>query len=365
VYRSFEVERFRGLQRVRLEDMTRVNLVTGLNDAGKTSLLEAFYLHACGPLAGAQAATTIKALRGQPLDLSQGESDPWESLFYRMDMSHPIRFSATTDVGDYELLLAQDPANAKPVGAQLAPTLDIGQVIRSTLSIHERSIARNLDQEYVQSYSITQSAPSGSAFQTMSVKGELEPNATQPFMAGAFVRPGHRGDLATLYSRARRKQSGRMDVLAALREVDPRIKGLEVLVGEGGPQLFARLEEDVLIPFQLVGDGAGAMAGYLLSMLEAKNGVLLLDEVGSGLHHSLLPAMWRILHRAAESQSVQIIASTHSAECIEAASVALERNLSELTLYRIRRDDDDAPLSVASYGDDKLGAALEMNADLR
>ena len=52
-------------------------------------------------------------------------------------------------------------------------------------------------------------------------------------------------------------------------------------------------------------------------------GILLIDEIENGLHHSALKEVFSSLYVLALQFDVQIIATTHSAECIRAAHAAL------------------------------------------
>jgi len=53
------------------------------------------------------------------------------------------------------------------------------------------------------------------------------------------------------------------------------------------------------------------------------NGVVLIDEIENGLHHSILPKVWKVVDTAAKQFNAQIFATTHSFECVEAAHEAL------------------------------------------
>jgi AAA domain, putative AbiEii toxin, Type IV TA system len=46
--------------------------------------------------------------------------------------------------------------------------------------------------------------------------------------------------------------------------------------------------------------------------------ILLIDEVEIGVHYSALPDVWRYLFRAARERGIQVFATTHSWDCIEA-----------------------------------------------
>jgi AAA15 family ATPase/GTPase len=45
---------------------------------------------------------------------------------------------------------------------------------------------------------------------------------------------------------------------------------------------------------------------------------LLIDEIENGLHWSILPKVWRFLVETARVLDVQVFATTHSKDCIEA-----------------------------------------------
>ena len=47
--------------------------------------------------------------------------------------------------------------------------------------------------------------------------------------------------------------------------------------------------------------------------------MVLVDEIENGLHPSVLPDVWRVVGQAVERFNLQMFATTHSFECIEAA----------------------------------------------
>ena len=60
--RALRIENFRGIKRLEIRRLQRLNLVTGKNAGGKTSLLEAIFLN--GRVANAGLAVSIAAFRG-------------------------------------------------------------------------------------------------------------------------------------------------------------------------------------------------------------------------------------------------------------------------------------------------------------
>lgn len=336
-----------------------INLLTGLNDAGKTTLLEAIFLHACGSRAGVMAVQTIRTSRRQDEYAFGNEgTNPWEGLFHNFEMDREIQFTARTAKGQSEVRLARDPlgelTTATGVGATGSGESSI------TVKVREGAAALKV---YRQTMRIS-TAETGQT-RTVGVQYASEPTVQEPLIHAALYKPGTMmTNLANGFSDMRKRRVD--DLLTdALREVDPRIERLELLMESGQPKLHAQVTGGALVPFELLGDGPNSMAQYLVTMSTARDGVLLIDEVGSGVHHTVLPAMWRTLHRAARKLHVQIFATTHSQETLAAAHQSIHEN-NALYVHRLRRREGNAgETTVSTYFGAKLATALDANVDLR
>jgi len=73
---------------------------------------------------------------------------------------------------------------------------------------------------------------------------------------------------------------------------------------------------------------------------------LLIDEIENGLHHSVMQTVWKGLAVAAREGGVQIFATTHSWECILAASAAIPDG-DDFQVIRLDRIGDDVkPVTI-------------------
>lgn len=362
MYRALEVRNFRGLRDLTIGHFGPVNLITGLNDAGKSSLLEALFLHASGPLAGQSAMGAIRTARGQEFLVGPNAdlSGFWDSLFYRLDTSSAVTLRAKTDDGDYSVMLAvaEGAEGSLTEGRQTgetppngAPTLQVtAQHVNQAARVHRLKLSLDNKQ-------------AGPDVQAVRLQWRLDPPADGPYMRGQIIKGEVGPNLVDGYSQLRRRGSD--DILVeALKAVDDRIGSLEVLIADGRPQLHVSID-GFLLPIELLGDGPVSLAKYLIAIDNARGGMLVVDDIGSDLHHSVLTQMWRTLHRFAERQKVQIFATSHSDECVSAAYEALSKRPDQLVVHRLRRGRDGAAIDVATYSGQKLGAALEMNAELR
>jgi len=94
------------------------------------------------------------------------------------------------------------------------------------------------------------------------------------------------------------------------------------------------------IPLGSMGDGMWRMLGIALCLVRAKGGVLLIDEIDTGLHYAVMEKMWHLVYDTAKRLDVQVFAATHSSDCYQSlAAVVHEKELSapEITIQRIER----------------------------
>ena len=96
----------------------------------------------------------------------------------------------------------------------------------------------------------------------------------------------------------------------------------------------------------------------------AKDGIILIDEIEKGLHHSVLVDVWKSLDWLSRKFNVQVFATTHSYECIVAANNAFtELESDELHLHRLRRDEDH--IKAVTYTKEALDTNIEYLWELR
>jgi hypothetical protein len=102
VYTDFHASWFRNFADVTLPDLAPINLITGVNDAGKSSLLEAIYLLTCEGTAGNHMLGHLAQNRGVVMGMNQRgplEPSPWANYFHNFDISRPMSFRADDDAG--------------------------------------------------------------------------------------------------------------------------------------------------------------------------------------------------------------------------------------------------------------------------
>ncbi len=374
VYRRLVIDHFRGLRRLEIPDLAPVTLLSGRNNTGKTAVLEALFLHACGPRAAQFALTGLRPFRGAGfinIEISS-DSSPWDSLFYDRDIKRPIRITGNVNevettvelaVRDDDILYPNQPSIQSPSNTPGGGAHSHSIEIRIG---HHESVERFTQTVVPQAFAQAVAGPSG-VQQMTGLSFQLDPPG-EPLVQSQFLSSrSHmtQGELAQRYSNLKRRKRDR-EFLEALKAVEPAIRGLEVLVSEGQPTIHLDLGLETLLPLSLLGEGMSAAAEYATSIFEYRGGLILIDEFENGIHHSVLADLWVKIRRAVERTGTQVIASTHSRECVAAAYEAFQKQPHMLRLLRLRGSKESpAANSVTEYDIESLEGALEMNLDVR
>ena len=101
-----------------------------------------------------------------------------------------------------------------------------------------------------------------------------------------------------------------------------------------------------------------------LGLVNVENGgVFLIDEIDSGLHFTTLVDIWRVVFDAAARLNVQVFATTHSWECIEAFQKAATEHPEEGGLIRLERGEDG--IRAESFSEEELAIITRESIEVR
>ena len=142
--------------------------------------------------------------------------------------------------------------------------------------------------------------------------------------------------------------------------------GSPVGSGVGLPRrMMAKVaSRDYQVPLRSLGDGAMRTYAVALALAKSSGGFLLIDEAENGIHHSIQAKFWNMVLQTAQRNNVQVIATTHSWDCVAGfAQAANELEDVEGMLYRIQRNVN--RLRAVPYPEDQLAIAAEHGIEVR
>jgi hypothetical protein len=117
--------------------------------------------------------------------------------------------------------------------------------------------------------------------------------------------------------------------------LEPRLTHIELL--GGGRNLYGHIGLSQPVSLSHMGDGVSRLAEIMLMISANDNKFVCIEEIENGLHHSVLTKVWRAIYQAAVAFNVQIFATTHSDEMIQAAQEAFADDPAALRYYRLDR----------------------------
>ena len=306
------IRNYRVFNELEIDKLSRINLIAGKNNSGKTSLLEAIFL-----LSGAgnpRLALTVMTFRG--IDSAAGTPQTiretlWKPLFSALDMDKTVEISGHhTSTGQLALKIMLD----KPHTTKLS--------LNETVETHLAELAdtRQLTFSFISRLTGEVKGRTQVAGQSLQIE---TPNVEVPF-SSRFIssRAGNPNEDAVHLGVLRKQKQGHL-LLEALRVIEPRLQSIEDNSASGTPMIWGDIGLPELIPLSVMGEGMTRIARLVLAISAAPDGVVLIDEIENGLHHSVLPKVWKVVDTAAKQFKTQVFSTTHSFECVEAAHEAL------------------------------------------
>ncbi|MBI3948455.1 MAG: AAA family ATPase [Armatimonadetes bacterium] len=338
--KSFTARNFRCFRDLTVEPLARVNLIAGKNNAGKTALLEAIFLH-LGP-SNPQLPLVINALRG----VHQVSADPdriWGALFRGKETDASVELSSTDVVGVVRTLRLRltesETVRAVPASETTVPSNGGALQTQGAGPATTALGARDLLLEYED----TAGGKGTSRAFVAANEVKLQQARLGPLPVAIFrsTRDPSAHDEIDMFSRL--EERGEVGaILGALRLLEPRLQRLSVLVSAGVPMVWGDVGMGRLLPLAFMGEGMMRLLATLLTIARAAGGAVLVDEIENGIHYSVMQDVWRAIGEAARRNDTQVFATTHSYECIAAAHEAFgDSEPYDLRVHRLERVDDE------------------------
>ena len=367
MYREFKVRNFRGLRKLDISSLERVNLIAGKNNVGKTALLEALFLHSGPNQPG--LAHVLNEFRGfQSINMSE----VFREIFWNFDPGAIVELRAAGDWGGNERVLRVGLAKADSSQITLGSAFSTEM---QRLGITRRVSNEGIIFEYTdeegaafEASGLMVGAQMGGSTQAMGIEGtstEIK-NRSSAVLLPARHRDNPASDAERLGKLSVTRKHRKVEDI--MRRVEPRLQGLSVIPVASVPTIHAELEDqDRLLPMPLLGDGMARLLSLALFIGSGAAGnMALVDEIENGLHHSVMKSVWQGIAQFAREFDTQVFATTHSWECIRAAHDAFsEDEVYDFRLHRLDRVNGEGDVRAVTYEPDILEAAFRIGLEVR
>lgn len=349
MFNSITINNYRGLRYARIENLTRINIFFGKNNCGKTSVLEAILLVAgqsnpslpfkANALRGinrlSEQTTTIDFYGADPKNIISVSANGNPNRELRIEMIRP--YSQNLNLND--LNSGNSDVGQKQFGLEAKYWLngdDIDYTSRFIVSEDNSEVGRNvIDKRYSEDLKC--------------------------LLIGAH---SYKYDIIESFSKVVKNKS-EQDIFNILRIIEPHLKDIQLVDSD----LMADVGFPQRLPINVLGDGFRKVLRIILSIYEYANGIVLIDEMDNGLHHSVMQRLWEAIFDAAKKYNVQIFATTHSIDLLRSLvrflnPISSNDYQSDVAAYKLFRKEDDEILALR-YDYEKIDYSITQEIEMR
>ncbi len=374
---SLEIQNFRCFEHLVIEKLGRVNLIVGKNGVGKTSLLEGLWL-----LASGASWPVIHSI-----------------LYHRNEL---VRYNLRANSAIYEQIEAIQSFFTHPSTKSASAFFRIGG--KDAGELEPRFLEEHYE-PYNESYIID--VPRDKATHAVQPVIEFKLRNDWTIRIKGYPNPGHimepewpdlpvtQGELLRVVIKKSQEDNvvfipvkglpwqatarywdsialtNKEDaILAFLKKFDPGISRF-TFKGDNTQDMVrfscVRTDRfDSVVPMAKLGEGTQRIFALAIAISVASDGYLLIDEFETGLYHQAQSDVWRAVFKLAHEWNVQVFATTHSWDCVEAfQEAAAENETDEAMLIRLQKKKTSEGIVPVLYDKNSLTIATEENIEVR
>lgn len=364
------IENFKGIKSLNLNKLNQITLISGKNNIGKTSILESILLL----FSSAFSAQLIPILANR--NVSSNSNIRFEQVISGLFINHDLNnsISISTNIDSLEININSNPLFMRnnSVGYpsnspefNMLPTIKVDTTVlrviytRDGKPYYQSAIARdpvqssyfpieNNQLHVVKDHPVIIVNEYGELLRANDFSNnELNLRHLSIIREYDKIRVSNR-ELIAKY------------LIPALQLLDGEITGIEI----GQDSHIDFIKNNQTFPLSTFGHGSKRIFNIILGIINAKDGILLIDEIENGIHYSLLAELWSIIFTMARACDCQVFATTHSWEAASYITKQPEKNqklFSFINVSRLKNSD----LASETYSFEQFEYAIENNSELR
>ena len=375
--RDLKIQGYRCFEDFSMDGLTRVNLLVGNNNSGKTSFLEAVYLLVNQPISLEQKPTLFEILE------NRGE-------FKQIILSDPLKPHnldanklSLQYVFDYICHRRDNGEQSQSVTIKTRENRDLALLIQvsdqlSRFFFDEVDVNGKFTKQW--NYSLNYKSEE---FLNLFIRKKKDSKTLSPLSSETkfykeqsinidpcpiVFQSKHSVNNEKLFSTWDRiTLTPKEDILIeALKIIEPRIQRLGVTMSEIPKKVLVKLHNKSWpVPLNSMGDGMSRILTLTMALVSTEKGVLLIDEIETGLHYEAQLDMWRLVLKTAQDLDVQVFATTHSWDCIAAFKEALQELEDQSVAKLFRLDSKYGKLRAVEYDAEDINIAVEQGIEVR
>ena len=377
---KLDIKNYKNLKSLELEGLKEVTLISGKNNIGKTSILEAILLLFSNQF----SSQLVPVLTNRAVGFLYGAllfEPATAGIFSDYNLNNVINICSDHDQLDMQMsnkpLFMKNNGQGYPMGTvefNALPTIEMDTLhltikySRSNKLYYSGTVAKDpISSNYLPIESNQLHSVKLPPIILINEFGDLL-RATD--LISSEIQQIRHLTLVREYNNLRTNYRDLIQkyLIPALKLLDQDIIAIEIGNDIQNPQL-SRIElikkgKNKPEPLPTWGHGAKRLFNLILGIINARDGILLIDEIENGIHYSVVNSLWILIFEMAKECNCQIIASTHSWETSSYVVNQPEENqklFSFVNIAKLKNGD----LSSATYNFEQFSYAIETNSELR
>lgn len=343
---SLKIKNFKNLDGLEIPHLSQINLISGQNNVGKSTLLEAIAIYT-------NPSQIIEILRERDEFPLYKEENETERINQNTNAFSSLFTDRKDEVSENNIIEISDKENTLSIQfSYFSPKTDI-EYIKKVITITRQNKTVSI---------LHLNSPIDSLNQRLGIDNDsniiiklnTEPIGTE-YIANFF-------DNIALTEKED-------NVIGALQIIEPNLNKLAFIA-----ESQYRFRRPIVtlkgsnrrFPLKSMGDGINHILSIILALVNCENGCLLIDEIDNGLHYSVQENLWRVIFDLAKKLNIQVFATTHSNDCINSFTEVLkeENNASIGGFYRMQKRKS-GKIELVEYNAEELNSVSEHNIEIR
>lgn len=312
--KSIEIDQFRGIRKLTVSDFSRINLIVGDNNCGKTTFLEAIQL-----LFTRAQINSVKNIIKQRTVLKPSDNSFYVSFInmfnvnqenkrlifdlYAESSEGPVGFEIR---GSEKIISGDDVLQMSSMSARTKLNYKkMTSLIPETVKIFDGIIIGQNGKETIEKKIRLTSLDS-------TISGPILKREVQYIPSFGHLRYDL---LKNFVDNSEYKKLA----ISILKQFDESIVDICYTKADDGVFLETVITKDgINMPFSVYGDGIKKILYILNKLFDATDSILLIDEIETGLHKKYYDKLFPVVFELAKKLNVQLFIATHSIEAIDA-----------------------------------------------
>ena len=352
------IRNFKCFKSLTVPELGRITLISGRNNVGKTALLEALFLF----FDQRNPAMTLQQYGRRGIEqVTLTTKAMWRPVFRNYAMDAEILISLTIN-GKQEQVIFRFNSEFVP------PPPTTVQIEKRQIPTDEELTTLAVDIEYTSKSGekiISHHYPDVNNQNRPTIVSKTAPSKILLPSASFFASKKHiqANEIAGQFSNLA-QEDRENEAVEFLKIIEPRLQGLKIIKEGAISSVHGKLEDlPQTIPINLMGEGMEKLLSLLVAIAHTPNRIILLDEMENGIFYETEPKVWEALGKALRKYDCQLIATTHSHECLQAAYEGLSEMPEDFRYIRLHRKGEDISAKLSNY--EMIGTAIKTNLEVR